>query len=169
MDFDDLVTTETPQDIAGVATIPSFTLKDVTASNTIIVLDGVQDPGNVGTILRLCQGFNASLILVESVDVTNSKVIRASAGAMFSVPWITVARGEAVELIKSIGSPVYRLEAGNAEAQMPTDARAILIAGSEGQGIKLEIDAPAVTIAHNPKLESLNVAAALAIVLHARF
>ena len=169
MDFDDLVTTETPQEIAAVAKIPVFTLEEVAESNTIVVLDGVQDPGNVGTILRLCQGFNASLILVEASDVTNPKVIRSSAGAMFHVPWITVARDEAVELINGIGRPVYRLEVGGDDSKIPKDEKAILIAGSEGHGIKLEIEGPAVSISHNPALESLNVAAAVAIVLHARF
>ncbi|HJN84989.1 MAG TPA: RNA methyltransferase [Patescibacteria group bacterium] len=169
MDFEDFMTTETPQGIAGIAKIPKFTIDEVAASSTVVVLDGVQDPGNVGTILRLCQGFGASLILIESVDVTNSKVIRASAGAMFHVPWVTVARPEAVALLEGLKKPIYKMEVGGEGSLIPVEPNAILIAGSEGQGITLDIKGESVTIQHDAKLESLNVANALAIVLYGRF
>jgi len=99
--FYDLVTTETPQDMAGVAQIPRWSVNDIKQSKTIVVLDGVQDPGNVGAILRLCLGFGASLVLIDSADVTNPKVIRASAGAMFQVPWLEVKRTAASRIISS--------------------------------------------------------------------
>lgn len=172
--FDALVTTDTPQDIAGVATVPTWRREHVLSRNTIVVLDGVQDPGNVGAILRLCLGFDASLVLIESVDVTSPKVIRASAGAMFLVPWMVVPRKDAVEFILTAHYPVYRLESptkDSKKAVLPkrrqgtlTKSR-MLIAGSEGRGIQLDIPGETLTIAHNPKLESLNVGHALAIVL----
>ncbi len=169
--FSDLVTTETPQEIAAVARIPQWSKDDVASRPTIVVLDGVQDPGNVGAILRLCLGFNASAILVESADVTSPKVIRSSAGAMFSVPWMDVARADAPAFIKALDRPVYRLERKDDAKEITTIAiehPIVLMVGSEGQGIHLDIDGTPVMIAHNDALESLNVGHALAIALFLR-
>ena len=90
--FDKLVTTETPQDIAGVAKIPAYKLEDIKKHDCIVVLDNIQDPGNVGTILRLCLGFDAALILINSADPTSPKVIRSSAGAVFQTNWLKSTR-----------------------------------------------------------------------------
>ncbi|MFA6522599.1 MAG: TrmH family RNA methyltransferase [Patescibacteria group bacterium] len=171
-EFDDLVTTETPQEIAGVATIPSWTLEQIKSKKTIVVLDGVQDPGNVGAILRLCLGFDTSLILIESADVTSPKVIRASVGAMFQVPWQKISRVDAHDLIVDLQFPIFRLEKNANAKDLPAftePQNAILIAGSEGNGIQLPIEAPSISIDHNTALESLNVGHALAIALHARY
>jgi tRNA G18 (ribose-2'-O)-methylase SpoU len=193
--FDKLVTTETPQDAAAVAQIPRFTPEDVLSSETILLLDGLQDPGNVGGIFRLCQGFGASLILVESADPTSSKVIRASVGSMFSVPWITVSRPKVSDLIERSQHDVLRLEspinaAGSffqkeGKVDYETDSfknrqtggielfatkkPAMLIVGSEGRGIQLPVKAPSVSISHDKALESLNVGHAVAIALHERY
>lgn len=167
-EFKKLVTTETPQDVAAVARIPKWSAEDVLSRDVVVVLDGVQDPGNVGSILRLCLGFGASLVLVESADVTSPKVIRSSVGAMFVVPWVTVARGEAEEYVVGLGRDVYRLEKvegakeiSKAKMKKPL----VLVAGSEGKGIMLGLEGKSVFIDHNEKLESLNVGHALAIAL----
>lgn len=168
LDFGDLVTTETPQDLAGVAQIPEWTMEDVQRAKTIVVLDGVQDPGNVGAILRLCLGFDGAVILVDSVDVTNPKVVRSSVGAMFQIPWVRVSRAEADDVIKALGRPVFRLERDGDPPETMVDAESVLIAGSEGNGIQLSVDGSPITITHDPKLESLNVGHAVAIALAAR-
>jgi len=174
--FNQLVSTATPQTIAGVARIPKWELADILSRPTIIVLDGVQDPGNVGTILRLALGFKASLVLVESADPANQKVIRASAGAFFKTPCLEVKRADALTFIKDLGREVFLLENNKVEAiicneknlkKLPKEI--VLIAGSEGQGIKLKLKAKSLAIAHEKKLESLNVANALAIVLGMRY
>ncbi len=168
-EFDRLVTTETPQNIAAVASIPTWTLDDIKSQKVIVVLDGVQDPGNVGSILRLCLGFNAGLILIDSADVTNPKVIRSSVGAIFQVPWIHISSQISSKLLKNLNLPIYRLEKKkNAidlkKAKLKTPL--ILIAGSEGQGIKSHIKGDSIFINHNSKLESLNVSHSLAIALN---
>jgi TrmH family RNA methyltransferase len=172
--FDRLVTTVTPQQHAAVARIPRWTFEDIQSRPVIVVLDAVQDPGNVGAILRLCLAFRASLLLVDSCDVSSPKVVRSSVGALFQVPWVTVARAETVELIEQLGGTVFRLEHSvveNADLRSlrrdETAKPLILIAGSEGRGITLDVTAPSLAIAHDPALESLNVSQALAITLHA--
>lgn len=166
-DFDKLVTTETPQDVAAVARIPEWSNEQVAARDVVVVLDGVQDPGNVGSILRLCLGFGASLLLVESADPTNPKVIRSSVGAMFQVPWQQVEREDMEKFINDFSRPVYRLETKDGAQTIGTVKKpAVIIAGSEGQGIKSDIEGESVYIKHDKALESLNVGNALAIVLH---
>ncbi len=168
-EFAKLVTTETPQNIAAVASIPKWTLDDIKSQKIIVVLDGVQDPGNVGSILRLCLGFNAGLILIDSADVTNPKVIRSSVGAMFQVPWLHTTSKESSKIIKNINVPVYRLEKKKASIDLKKSklkTPLILIAGSEGRGIQTRIKGDSIYIKHNDKLESLNVSHSLAIALN---
>lgn len=168
--FDKLVTTETPQEIAAVAKTPNWSLNDIKSRKVIIVLDGVQDPGNVGSILRLCLGFNAGLILIDSADVTNPKVIRSSVGAMFQVPWMHITAKESSKILKDLNLPIYRLEKKKdakdikkAKLKKPL----ILIAGSEGGGIQSRIKGTSIYIDHDDDLESLNVGHSLAIALFA--
>jgi TrmH family RNA methyltransferase len=172
-DFASLVETVTPQPIVAVARIPVHTKEEILKSDIIVVLDGVQDPGNVGTILRLCLGFDAALVLIESADPSNSKVIRSSAGAFFKTPWLEIPRPGAEAELLSYGREIYRLEGEgksevisfNSKNLSTLPKKLLLVAGSEGHGIKLEVAGTSLTIPHSDKLESLNVANALAIVL----
>jgi RNA methyltransferase, TrmH family len=169
--FREIITTENPQRSAAVARVPQWTSEDVFACQTVLVLDGVQDPGNVGTLLRLALGFDAGMILVESAEVSNPKTVRASAGALFYAPWITVGREEVEGMLEEAGWPVYRLELrkGAVSPGEMTDGPLILIVGSEGKGIKIGAKGTSVAVRHNPQLESLNVAVATGIVLHERY
>lgn len=166
-EFANLVTTESPQELAGVARIPEWTKSDIESKPTLLVLDHVQDPGNAGAILRLCLGFDAALLLVNSVDLASPKVIRSSVGAFFHVPFLTQSPQDAEEYLQSLQRPTYRLE--KTESAQTIDSvlsqNNIFIAGSEGQGIQLNIEAPSIYIPHKSELESLNVGHALAIVL----
>lgn len=171
-EFAKLVSTETPQPIAAVAKIPEWDWPNLDERPTTVVLDNVQDPGNVGTIMRLCLGFNASLVLVESADPTSPKVIRASAGAIFQLPWISVTRTVAEVQLADPERPVFMLEKRPGTKRLSAlikPKQAIVVAGSEGQGISLRLKGTPVAIDHEPRLESLNVAQALAIALHARY
>lgn len=166
--FSQLATTETPQDLVAVAKIPKFSLSDVRGRKVVVVLDGVQDPGNVGAILRLCLGFDAGLVLVESADPTAPKVVRSSVGALFAVPWVVVPRAEAENYLKNFGGEIYRLEKRPGAldlAKIKFKKPLMLVAGAEGNGIKMAIAGRSVFINHHPKLESLNVSQAVAIVL----
>ena len=169
--FEKLSTTETPQDISAVARIPAWDKEALCRKPTIIVLDGVQDPGNVGAILRLCLGFESALVLVESADPSSPKVIRSSVGAVFQVPWMQVSRSDAEDVIAQLQRPVFRLEkrAGAKDiSAFTTPPTAVLIAGSEGSGISLRTKGVSVVIPHLEDLESLNVGHAVAIGLFLR-
>lgn len=166
--YADLVTTETPQDAAAVARIPESSVEALQEKSVILVLDGVQDPGNIGAILRLCLAFNASLVLIESADVSSPKVIRSSVGAMFQVPWMQVKREDALEFLTQLQRPIYRLEkreGAKSFSETTFPKKLILVAGSEGQGIYLEAEGESVYIDHSDQLESLNVGNAIAIAL----
>lgn len=167
--FNSLVTTETPQSRAAVARIPRWDIKDITRCDVIVFLDGVQDPGNVGAIFRLCLGFDASLILIESADPANPKVIRSSVGALFQVPWIHVERMSVSHILSAVSRPIFRLEKkekaleiSQAHIKLPI----VLVVGSEGRGIQENIVGTTLTIKHNQAIESLNVGHALAIALY---
>ncbi len=166
-EFDRLVTTETPQDIAGIANIPTWELKDILNVKTIVILDGVQDPGNVGSIFRSALGFEASVILIESADPTSPKVIRSSVGALFHVPFLTVKR-EDLFVLDEIKRPFIKLEKRSNAKPLSTlnDRNVALIIGSEGKGIQIDVKAESYFIEHHESLESLNAAHAAVIALH---
>lgn len=168
--FTEFVSTETPQNVAAVARMPKNAIEDIQESDTIVVLDGVQDPGNVGTILRAALGFGASVLLVESAEVTSPKVVRASASAVLRTPWMAISREEAPAVIADLRRPVYRMELREG-AGLPTDIRkgpCVLIAGSEGRGVTLAVPGMSIMIPHDAALESLNVGVATSIVLYER-
>lgn len=167
--FKDIVTTDNPQQVAGVARIPSWGDEVLLSRPILIVLDGVQDPGNVGAAFRLALGFDAALILTNSADATSPKVIRSSAGAIFHAPWKTISTDKLPSFLKKTGRPVYRLEKRAASTPITNILHkepVIFVVGSEGQGIQSSIDGISTFVPHRPELESLNVTHALAIALY---
>lgn len=169
--FREIITTENPQRSAAVARVPQWSLEDVLKCQTVMVLDAVQDPGNVGTLFRLALGFNAGIILVECAEVGNPKTVRASAGALFYAPWVTVGREEIEDVLAESALPIYRLELKKgaiSPEKLPAGPLALVV-GSEGKGIKIGVQGASVAVRHHKKLESLNVAVATGIVLHTRY
>lgn len=169
--FDTLVTTETPQDVAGLATLPNVPLERCLQTKTILLLDGIQDPGNLGTILRSARAFDAAVLLWQCVDPGNAKVIRSSAGAIFHTRWHELSREELDEILTRPPVALYRLEKRPGAIPLDTlDAfDALFIVGSEGTGIKLDVKAPSVMIPHEEQVESLNVSVATSLLLAARW
>jgi len=133
------------------------------ASDTLVVaLDGVQDPGNVGTIVRLAAAFDAGVALLPGcADPFSPKAIRASAGAILSVPIAPVSVSHLIET----GRPLLYADAGGDAAAPSRDA--ILVLGSEGRGVSSDIrdHGKPIGIETTGRVESLNVAAAAAILL----
>jgi RNA methyltransferase, TrmH family len=144
---------------------PHWTADDVFGDKTVVALDAVQDPGNVGTIVRLAAAFDAAglILLPGCADAYGPKAIRASAGAILSVPVVEMT----VEELLARGRPIFAADT-RGSSEMPDG---VLVFGSEGQGISdaLRRAATLVTIETSGRVESLNVAAAAAILLWRTF
>ena len=132
----------------------------------LVALDAVQDPGNVGTIVRLAAAFDAAVALLPGcADPFSPKAIRASAGAILNVPIADVTVPQLLELHRPL---LYADIRGETKAPAKTD---ILVLGSEGSGVSEEIrkHGKPVAIKTSGRVESLNVAAAAAILLWQAF
>jgi RNA methyltransferase, TrmH family len=131
----------------------------------VVALDGVQDPGNVGTIVRLAAAFDAGgvVLLPGCADAYGPKAVRASAGAILNV---AIAEMTIDELLAR-GLPIFAADA-RGSSQLPNG---VIVFGSEGQGISSRLRAVAklVRIEMSDRVESLNVAAAAAILLSRTF
>ncbi len=136
-----------------------------------VLLDGVQDPGNLGTVVRSANafGFDGVLTLGACADPYSPKTLRASMGALFHIPVYRVSLEDVKVLIAS-GEPLWgTFPAGEADdIRNSAFERGMLAIGSEGRGISEEIKALCtrrVTIPMRPGCESLNAAAAAAVVM----
>lgn len=137
----------------------------------MLILDGIQDPGNLGTILRTADALEVPVALLEGcADPYNHKTVRASMGAVFRTPVVSTTWQEVKESCAAAGIPV----AVTALSERAQDLRSAglkdmaVVIGSEGQGVRQEIldtaDAELI-IPMNPNCESLNAAIAAAIVM----
>lgn len=168
--FDALAETKSPQNVIGLFERPRVSIGALFARETsiVIALDGVQDPGNAGTIVRLAAAFDANgiALLPGCADAFGPKAVRASAGAILTVPAVSCT---AEELLAS-GWPIVAADTGG-EIEDPPSCRAILAFGSEGSGLSPAMANTARTIAirMSPGMESLNVASAAAILLARSF
>lgn len=139
--------------------------------NKILLLDGVSDPGNLGTIIRSAVGFDIDTIVLskDSVDLYNDKVIRASEGAIFKINIIREDLIKVINLLNKKNIPIYKTDVNNGDLveNIPKDKYAIII-GSEGNGISEEINNLVENSIHikTNNIESLNVGVATSIILY---
>lgn len=141
--------------------------------NKVLVLDGVQDPGNLGTIIRSSVAFNIDTIILgkNCVSLYNSKVLRATQGMMFS---INIIEADSLEIVKKLKSENYqilstRVDNGKDIRNINVGSKYVLIMGSEGLGVSselLDLSDEFVYIKMNSNCESLNVAVATSIILY---
>ena len=141
----------------------------------VLVCDGIQDPGNLGTIIRSAAAFGVDSILLtgESADVYNPKVIRASSGTIFDIP-IYYQSADDLDVFRRNGYKVIVSSANekNIEGIAAIEKNAgpiIVVFGNEGKGVSDEIRSKADAFFHIPmkkRVESLNVTAAVAITLY---
>lgn len=134
----------------------------------IVVLDGIQDPGNLGTIIRTCDWFGVQKIVCskDTADCFNEKVVQATMGSIFRVD---VEYTDLSRFLKQFEGPIYgALMEGNSIFKSDVAPKGALILGNEGNGIRPEIAQMITNPVHIPgagKAESLNVAVAGAILL----
>jgi RNA methyltransferase, TrmH family len=168
--FDPLTDTKHPQDVIGLFERPRARAADILArrDTVAVALDAVQDPGNVGTIVRLAAAFDAAgvLLLPGCADAFGPKAIRSSAGAILNVP---IANITARELIGA-ARPLLAADASG-KAVNPPSADAVLVFGNEGAGVSEELlrHATPIAILMSGRVESLNVASSAAILLSRSF
>lgn len=164
--------TETPQGVLAVCGMRSQTLPETLPGRRYVVLDGVQDPGNVGTILRTADAFHADgMFLVNAcADLYNPKTVRATMGAVFRCPVWSCTVEELHTVLKASGLPLYgaALRSDTVDARSVDYTRCAVAIGSEGKGLSAEMLAvcdKTVMIPMSDHCESLNAAAAATVLL----
>jgi RNA methyltransferase, TrmH family len=178
--FDGAVPSETPQGVAALVRLRDFSLDDILERlqmGPVVVVVGLQDPGNLGTILRSAEAFgSAGVVLGEgTVSAFNSKVIRASAGSLFRIPFVIGKTAGGLEaVLAKFRTQAVRTIATSSHKGTPIDqaeltGSAAVFIGSEGsglpRGLMSQVD-ELVAIPHTAQVESLNAGVAGSIVLY---
>ncbi|MDQ3996827.1 MAG: RNA methyltransferase [Gemmatimonadota bacterium] len=166
--------TESPQGVLAIAVVPTRTLNAVPNDGhlRLLVLDGVQDPGNVGTMLRTAAALavDATVAMPGTVDLWNAKVVRSAMGAHFHYPTISSTWGELDAFLGAGGVSLWAADArGDAVDHDMTPRRLALVVGNEGSGVSDAARARAERLVAIPiasSVDSLNVAVATGILLH---
>lgn len=173
-DFDSAAGTESPQGVLAVARTPVWCLQDLPGSAVhLLVLDGVQDPGNVGTILRTAAalGVTATIALPGTVDLWNAKVVRSSMGSHFVHPTLTCTTDALAPFLAERGIPLWGADAaGTPISEVRVPSQWALAVGNEGAGLSpatQSLVADTVALPISAAVESLNVAVATGILLFA--
>jgi RNA methyltransferase, TrmH family len=164
--------TETPQGIAAVCKQFTYDHIDWGIAN-VLLIDAVQDPGNVGTMIRTADaaGINAVILGEGCVDLYNPKVIRATQGSLFHLPIIRGNLREWIQTLKEKHVHIYgtALENGEDYKQVEPKKPFALLVGNEGSGVNkdlLQLTTKNLYIPIYGKSESLNVAVATGILLY---
>jgi TrmH family RNA methyltransferase len=174
--FGSVVETQSPQGVAALLVPPVWSVEDATGSVPLILIAvGLQDPGNLGTLVRSAEAFGATgvLTLPGTVSVWNQKALRASVGSVFRVPVVGVGASELRELK---GRGVRLIAAVGAEgdgvvgvSEMDFRGACAVMIGNEGSGLAeewMEMSDAKVTIPCPGPVESLNAAVAGSLLLY---
>jgi TrmH family RNA methyltransferase len=169
-----LAPTRSSQGLLGVARIPRTDLQQVLRGNPVLLLEGIQDPGNTGTLLRTARAAGAGgAILVGGADPFNPRTVRAAAGATFRFPLVRLEPQQVPMLLQALDQAGFELACAEAHGgqdlyQASFPKRMALVLGGEVRGVSEACRRAAVArwtipLAHG--CESLNVAAAAAVIL----
>ena len=174
--FASCVPSDTPQGVAALVKIKESSLEDLLAKShagPLLCVAGVQDPGNLGTMLRSAEAFGAAGVLLGEGTVSpfNPKVVRASAGSVFRLAFARKNLAESLEPMRTAG---LRLLATSSHKGTPLHEANLapplaLFIGSEGAGVPkdlLQQMDETLAIPHSPKVESLNAGVAASILLY---
>ena len=160
---------ESPQGALFLCRLPEKS--ELEAKPGMLLLDGIQDPGNIGTILRTADALQIPVVLLEGcADPYSHKVVRASMGAVFRTNVLQSTWAEVSGVCRDAGIPIAVTALSDRARDIRTAdlTRMVVVIGSEGQGVRQQIldaaDAQLI-IPMNPRCESLNAAIAAAIVM----
>jgi RNA methyltransferase, TrmH family len=173
-EFRSAAETESPQGVLAIAEMPDRSLNSVARAPTlrILVLDAVQDPGNVGTILRTAAALDvdATVALPGTVDLWNAKVVRSAMGAHFHHLAFHAKAEDLFEFLEAESIPLWGAESsGNPVDSVSAPGRLALAVGNEGAGLSSSVRERASATVSLPiasTVESLNVAVATGILLY---
>jgi RNA methyltransferase, TrmH family len=168
----DLSDTETPQGIYAVCRQNNDNTS-IEEAKSFLLIDAVQDPGNLGTMIRTADaaGIDAVIVGHGSVDIYNSKVLRSAQGSHFHLPIVSGNLEEWIETLKKRKIPVYGTALENAKTytEIAPQEEFALIVGNEGNGMNKDLFAATTSNLYIPiygQSESLNVAVAAGILLY---
>ena len=172
-EFASAAETESPQGVLALASVPSRGFAQIAESSApILVLDGIQDPGNVGTILRTAAalGARATIALPGTVDIWNAKVVRSAVGAQFAHLAFHAAWDEVAVYFASAEVTLWTAAAdGDPLGDAAPPSRVALALGNEGAGVSPSVAAASarrIAVPIGAYAESLNVAVAAGIFLY---
>lgn len=143
--------------------------------NKILVLDKIQDPGNLGTIIRSCVAFKVQTLIIsdDTVDIYNDKVIRSSEGMIFNINIIRSNLLDILPKLKTLGYKIYGTDVvGGTNVKDVNEEKCIVVIGSEGQGMSEKVKNMCdgfIYINMSDKCESLNAAVAGSIIMYDMF
>ncbi|MBI3475355.1 MAG: RNA methyltransferase [Acidobacteria bacterium] len=174
--FKSIVPSDAPQGVAALAkfhTVQASQLLDRAGSGPIVVAAGLQDPGNLGTLLRSAEAFGAAGVFFTEGTVSpyNSKVTRGSAGSIFRLPVVQIASSELVPLLRQRGVRMFATSShkGTLIPEATWTLPLAIFIGNEGAGLSrellLQMDETLV-IPQSAQVESLNAGVAASIVLY---
>ncbi len=160
---------DSPPKVIGICKL----LEEKEIGDRVLILDGIQDPGNLGTIIRSAVAFNIDTIILsnDTVDMYNSKVIRSTQGMLF---YINIIRTDLMEVLPELKKNNYTLYTTNVTngidiKKCEKQNKFALIVGNEGNGVSKKVSDYAdytIYIKTNNNVESLNVAVATSILLY---
>ena len=175
--LDSALATESPQPIAALVEPPNWSWPGILNQNQkktlVLVLAGLQDPGNLGTILRSAEAFGATGVvsLPGTVSAWNPKAVRASAGSVFRVPLIAASERDCFERLRERGVKILATSVRAAQPANLVDMAGpvALLIGNEGNGVADDVAAKAdarITIPCPGPVQSLNAAVAASVLLY---
>lgn len=168
--FEQIASTETPQPIMAVCEMKTMSMVN---QNRLLLLDRVQDPGNLGTLLRsaVAFGFDGVILGDGCVDLYNEKVIRSTQGAIFKLPILNQNLEEAITVLTEQGVQIYgtSLQNGRPLGEIKEASKMAFILGNEGSGVSQELLSATdgnIFIEMSENIESLNVSIAGSIIMY---
>lgn len=173
--FKSIVDTQSPQGVAALVSLPVATIDQIVSvpDPFVVMIVGLQDPGNLGTIIRAAEAFGATgAILCEgTVSVLNAKAVRASAGSSFRLPIVSAKFEATVSRLRGANLKLVGTSSHEGNALPETDLRGgiAIVIGNEGAGLSRTAGSRLdgfVKIPHSSKVESLNAAMAASLILY---
>ena len=164
-----LSNTLNPQKVIGVCKM--LDNKDI--GNKVLILEDIQDPGNLGTIIRSSVAFNVDTIVLSNntVDMYNDKVLRSSEGMIFHIDIVKMDVSECIDKLHEAGYEIYgtKVDGGTTLTEITVGDKIAIVMGNEGAGVRsstLDKCDKYIYIPMNTECESLNVGVATSIILY---